>query len=245
MTDNIKEALQYSVELAGKEDKIIVDKDGKQWYDSNKFNLRELEEDKRYPSKLHLTTLKSLVDYIKSGLNGLLEQKLIVVVDNPREVYVYTENDEREKRTTLINCEAVVPSFSFDSYYDTENFNIALQSRFVDVDDRQLIIDYASKIVIENGADIEDDGVSQVTTIKNGVASKGKAKAPNPVTLAPYRTFNEVTQPSSKFVFRIDKSGNLALFEADGGAWRLDAVNNVANYLKQEFADIDTVTVLA
>lgn len=245
MTDNIKEALQYSVELAGKEDKIIVDKDGKQWYDSNKFNLRELEEDKRYPSKLHLTTLKSLVDYIKSGLNGLLEQKLIVVVDNPREVYVYTENDEREKRTTLINCEAVVPSFSFDSYYDTENFNIALQSRFVDVDDRQLIIDYASKIVIENGADIEDDGVSQVTTIKNGVASKGKAKAPNPVTLAPYRTFSEVEQPSSKFVFRINKEGHLALFEADGGAWRLDAVNNVADFLTAAFDELDNITVLA
>lgn len=245
MTDNIKEALQYSVELAGREEKVITDVNGQEWYDKRKFDLEELKERKYYPERLHLRTLSSLVEYVLSGLNGLLDRKLIVVVDNPKEVYVYTEDDERARRTTLGICEAIVPDFSFDRYYDMESFNIALQSRFVDVDDRSLVIDYASKISIENGADIEDDGVSQVTTIKNGVASKGKAKAPNPVTLAPYRTFSEVEQPSSKFVFRINKEGHLALFEADGGAWRLDAVNNVADFLKEHFADYDNITVLA
>lgn len=245
MTENIKEALVYAVDLANEQQIIITDNNNKEWYDRNKFSLEELKERRYYPEVLRLSTLTSLVDYVKSGLNGLLEQKLIVVVDNPKEVYVYTENDDREKRTTLVNCEAIVPSFSFDRYYDMESFNIALQSRFVDSDDRSLVIDYASKISIEKGADIEDDGVSQITTIKNGVASKGKAKAPNPVTLAPYRTFSEVEQPSSKFVFRIDKNGGLALFEADGGAWRLDAVNNIADFLTAAFVGLDNITVLA
>lgn len=245
MTENIKAALEYAVELSQSEDKIIQDQFGTEWYDANNFNLKQLEEIRHYPSALHLNTLTSLVDYILSGLNGLLEQKLIVVVDNPREVYVYTEDDDRQKRTTLAIVEAVIPDFKFDKYYDMESFNIALQARFIDTDDRGLVIDYASKISIENGADIEDDGISQVTTIKNGIASKGKAKAPNPVTLAAYRTFNEVEQPSSKFVFRINKDGNLALFEADGGAWRLQAIQNIADYLRASFADFDNITVLA
>lgn len=245
MTENIKEALAYSVELAGREEKIITDKDGKQWYDSRRFDLTELREKIDYPSTLYLKTLSSLVDYIKSGLNGLLDQDLLVVVDNPIEVYVYTEDDERKKRTKLISVESQIPKFKFGSYYSVEGFNIALQSQFLNKDDRELVIDYASKIVIENGADIEDDGVSQVTTVKQGVASKGKAKAPNPVTLTPYRTFTEVEQPSSEFVFRIDKGADLALFEADGGAWKLEAVQNVANYLKEAFKDFDTITVLA
>ncbi len=39
-----------------------------------------------------------------------------------------------------------------------------------------------------------------------------QAKTPNPVTLRLYRTFNEVEQPASQFVFRVNKLANLALF---------------------------------
>ena len=243
--ENIQAALEYTVGLSHLEEKIIHDQDGREWYDANKFNFKELEEVRYYPSALNLNTLTSLVDYVLSGLNGLLEEKLIVVVDNPKEVYIYTEDDDREKRTTLARVEAMVPEFKFDKYYDMESFNIALQARFKNEADRGLVIDYASKISIENGADIEDDGVTQITTIKNGVASKGKVKAPNPVKLVPYRTFTEVEQPASDFVFRINKDGSLALFEADGGAWRLDAIQNIAEYLKVSFADYSNITVLA
>lgn len=77
------------------------------------------------------------------------------------------------------------------------------------------------------------------------MASLAKAKAPNPVTLRPYRTFSEVEQPSSEFIFRINQLANMALFEADGGKWRLDAINNIANYLKEELADQTNITILA
>lgn len=245
MSENIKEALEYAVDLAGKEEKIIYDQFGNEWYDSHKFSLVELKEKLYYPEALHLSTLSSLVEYIQSGLNGLLEQNLIVVVDNPREVYVYTENDERQRRTTLVRCEANIPDFKYGEYYDMENFIIALQSKFLNVADREVVLEYASKISITDGADIEDDGISQVTTIKSGVASKSKAKAPNPVSLAPYRTFTEVTQVGSDFVFRINKHGQLALFEADGGVWKLDAVANIARYLRNAFVEYDTIKVLA
>ena len=79
----------------------------------------------------------------------------------------------------------------------------------------------------------------------DGVASLAQAKTPNPVTLRPYRTFNEVAQPASQFVFRINKSANLALFEADGGKWKLEAVERIANYLKNELASNKKITILA
>jgi len=74
---------------------------------------------------------------------------------------------------------------------------------------------------------------------------KEKGKAPNPVTLRPYRTFSEVEQPASLFVFRIDKQANMALFEADGKHWVADAVGNIAAYLKEQLADQKHITVLA
>lgn len=110
------------------------------------------------------------------------------------------------------------------------------QMYFIDDADRGALLDFASALKIENGAEIEDNGVYQVATVKNGVASLAKGKVPNPVDLRPYRTFNEVEQPASKFVFRIDKNAQMALFEADGKRWAQEAVGNIAAYLKAELA---------
>lgn len=68
MSENIKEAIAYGVELASREEKIIT-VDDKHYYDDSKANLVELEP-KLYPDVLELCTLDSLVDYLKSGLNN-------------------------------------------------------------------------------------------------------------------------------------------------------------------------------
>lgn len=243
MSENIREALQYAVELAGQEDKAI-EVDGKQYYDTNSHSLRELDP-KRYPSKLHLTTLDSLIDYYRNDINKITEQRTMIVVDNPREVYVFTEDDEEEKRTLLIGLEADLPQLSFGQFMPSDEFNIMLQSKFLDNNDRENVIDFASHLIVEAGQDIEDDGISQITTVKAGVASRQKAKAPNPVTLAPYRTFLEVEQPASDFILRLDKNANLALFEADGGFWKLQAVRLVKEYLFKNLKDVPNVFVLA
>jgi hypothetical protein len=245
MTENIKEALQYAVDLAGQEDKVIKDKGGKEWYDSNSHRLLELEPKQYYPELLRLNTLDSLINYYKNNINEIADMRTIVVVDNPREVYVYTEDDDREKRTTLINVEASIPHIEFDTFMPADTFNIELQSKFLDNYDRENVLDFASAIVIDEGIDVEDDGVAQITTVKQGVASRSKAKAPNPVTLAPYRTFLEVEQPPSDFILRLNKEANFALFEADGGFWKLQAVRLVKEYLAENLEDFENVFVLA
>lgn len=61
----------------------------------------------------------------------------------------------------------------------------------------------------------------------------------NPIVrLKPYRTFNEVDQPESEFLVRLSEGGYVALYEADGGAWTLQARRNVADYLKTALADL-------
>ena len=234
-TENLKAALEYAVELKGLGLEILTAADGTEYYDANKFNLKELDP-KRYPKTLELSTLTSLVDYLKTDLNDLKNQRLIVAVE---------KNDELERRTLLVDVKARIPELSFGRFLSSEQFNIMLQSNFIDDNDRGTLLEFASALKIENGAEIEDNGVSQVATVKAGVASLAKGKAPNPVTLRPYRTFGEVEQPASLFVFRIDKQANMALFEADGKRWVADAVGNVAAYLKEQLADQKHITVLA
>ena len=63
---------------------------------------------------------------------------------------------------------------------------------------------------------------------------------PSPCVLRPYRTFVEVMQPASSFIFRLEQGReqtvNAAIIEADGGAWKLDAVSNIIVYLAKELA---------
>lgn len=243
MSENIKEALEYAVDLAER-DVLILDIEGKKYYDGSSHRLLELEP-KHYPTTLQLNTLDSLVDYLKSDLNGIDKEKLMVVVESPVVVAVYTENDERQTRTELVHAEALTPIIRFSSYEAASNFNVILQSKFIDSDDRNIVIEFASALKIENSSELVDSGIGQTATIKQGVATLAKATAPNPVTLRPYRTFGEVEQPASQFIFRINKDAEMALFEADGGKWRLEAINNIADYLKAQLKEQDNITILA
>ncbi|MBF0775984.1 hypothetical protein BVE84_05620 [Streptococcus azizii] len=243
-TENIKEALEYAVELAGNEEKIIKAENGKLYYDENVHSLRELDT-RPIPPRLYLNTLDSLVDYLKTDLDQLGSKRVLVVVESPKEVVVYEELDKEANRAKLVTVESMTPDIHFGRYEETSDFNIMLQSRFVDTDDRAIVLDFASALKIDSGLEIVDDGISQTATIKTGVASLGQAKAPNPVTLRPYRTFAEVEQPASQFIYRINKAGHMALFEADGGKWKLDAINNIANYLKSKLEDQVNITILA
>ncbi|HEP1823760.1 TPA: hypothetical protein VB895_001258 [Streptococcus suis] len=244
MTENIKDDLEYAVELANKEEKIIAASNGKLYYDGNVHYLKELDT-RLIPPRLYLNTLDSLVDYLKTDLDQLGNKRVLVIVESPKEVTVYEELDKDANRATLVKVESMTPDIHFGRYEEASDFNIMLQSRFVDAEDRGTVLEFASALKIDNGTEIVDNGVSQTATIKTGVASLGQAKAPNPVTLRPYRTFAEVEQPASQFIYRINKTGHMALFEADGGKWKLDAINNIADYLKSKLGEQDNITILA
>ena len=73
---------------------------------------------------------------------------------------------------------------------------------------------------------------------------------PNPVTLCPYRTFLEVEQPESQFVFRIKDEGGVQfkLVEAEGGMWKNEAMHLIKNYFLSELKEIladGRITVIA
>ena len=214
-------------------------------------DLRELDP-RRYPEPLKLSSLTSLVEYIRKQLDETSTYaNLIVHVASHDTVEVKTELDDESRRRVLAVAKATVPDIRYERFMDVEQFNIMMQSNFIPNGDSEVVLNYASAIKIDKGAEIADNGVAQVTTIKTGVSTLQLAKAPNPVTLQPYRTFQEVDQPESKFVFRINDTPGCALFEADGGIWRAAAKIAIAEYLynnlivEQGDKAVDNITILA
>ena len=242
----IKEALQYIVGLGKAEVKEYTLPDGKKGMYSDK-PLHRLEIPVPIADKLYLHTLTGLVDYIKSNTDTMAE-KMIVEVQSPAKVHLYSQLNSKRSREYLIEVDAMLPDFHFDEYLGHEHFCVGVQSKFLRTDDRELVLKFAG--TVENGtvAQYSDDGVTQKATIKTGLASKGAAIVPNPVTLKPYRTFLEVDQPASDFIFRMKEySGSIgcALFEADGGAWKMEAMQNIKAYLQDELKGLDQFTVIA
>ena len=242
----IKEALQYIVGMSPAEVKEYTLPDGKKGMYSDK-PLHRLETPVPIADKLYLHTLTGLVDYIKSNTDTMAE-KMVVEVQSPTKVHLYSQLNSKRNREYLIEVDAMLPDFRFDEYLDHEHFCVGVQSKFLQTDDRELVLKFAG--TVENGtvAQYSDDGVTQKATIKTGLASKGAAIVPNPVTLKPYRTFLEVDQPASDFIFRMKEySGSIgcALFEADGGAWKIEAMQNIKAYLQKELEGLDQFTVIA
>lgn len=83
-----------------------------------------------------------------------------------------------------------------------------------------------------------DNGISQTVEARQGVALKTTVQIKPRVPLRPFRTFQEVEQPESEFLIRLDEEGNIGLFEADGGMWKLTARQTVKAFLEEKLADL-------
>lgn len=236
----IKEALQYIVGLG--EAKV-------QYIGGDAYSDKPLHRIDNYFPKaaiMKISTLTGLIDYIKTQTADM-SGNWIVDVKSPTKVALYSALDLNKEREYLIEAYAMIPEFYFNSFQDQESFCIALQSKFIKTDDRQLLLKFAGTVESGTVAQYGDDGVTQKATVKQGLTSKAEAIVPNPVKLKPYRTFLEVEQPASDFVFRMREGRGVecAVFEADGGAWKIEAMKNIKAYLQEELADMAFITVIA
>ena len=146
--------------------------------------------------------------------------------------------DARYFRQVYYEAKATdVPGFQ-DGFRDQEKAIIELRSRFSPGEGVDYLLDLLSRISKENGVITNDNGVSQTVEARQGVALKTMEQLKPRVPLRPFRTFQEVEQPESEFLLRMDEEGNIGLFEADGGMWKLTARQTIKTFLEENLADL-------
>lgn len=202
-------------------------------------NLKKVCDD-REPKALVIESLTCLCDLLEWNIDGLNKEELLIVVNDYDGVSLLGKiNPESQNRFCYVKVELDKSGkqFPFGQFLDVEDCIIKLQSMFVPSEDLAELIAFVSRLTINNTIQAEDDGCSQSATIVSGIsgALKVNQKAPSIVELAPRRTFSGITQPMSKFLFRMKAvEGRVpvcALFEADGGAWRNDAMMSIKSFL--------------
>lgn len=195
------------------------------------------------PEALEFKSLKGLCDTLKAELMAS-EERTIVRVTSASRVDVYTSpygNDNQ--RTYLYSCKAQLPVHEFGRFISLESMIIALRSKYVRTGILDEHVQLLGSIFEESSVATLDDGISQSAVVKKGVALKANRTINPIVRLAPYRTFSEVEQPSSDFLFRLKEGGMAALFEADGGAWEIEARHNIAEFLRANLSPMKYVIV--
>jgi hypothetical protein len=217
--------------------KATVELDGKTY---SPLNLIRVDQPERDPPLLEVHTLQALVDYLAANLDLLEGSATLLHVKSPSEVDVVSNLfGEFNQRHTYVHSHAILPSppYPFGRFLDLEEAVILFQTRFVDDPGRAELLRFLGNVRTESVKTKKDDGVTQEVTARAGVVGLESVEVPNPILLAPFRTFPEVDQPHSPFLLRLKMvNGEPAAFldEADGGAWQLEAIRNVVEWLREE-----------
>ena len=224
----LKEFVSYLFELQRPE---TIEAAGKIYSTEQLYRL-DKEQD---VNAINVRSLSGLVDYVKSNFDH--KRPVMIHIESPTKINVFDALNDINDRRTYIKAGALLPAITFENFIDREKFQIMLQACFVPNEHKSTVLKVVSSIIEDSGVTTTDDGISQRVTAKTGVASVGNVELPNPVKLKPFRTFAEVSQPESEFVLRLKEGGRVGLFEADGGAWELNAMANIAEYLEKELAE--------
>lgn len=184
---------------------------------------------------INTRTLTAISNYLTDNPDGLNLQKIIVHVESPEHVKIHsTPFGGFKQRETHMCATCLIPEHKFNYRVQPDEFVPYLQSCFCESEDLAALLKISGNIVDTSEVHLLDDGVSQTATIRSGAARKSEVPVPSPAILFPFSTFAEVVQPARKFVFRMGSDPlTCSLIEADGGAWRLAAMENIAKWLKE------------
>lgn len=227
----LKEFAQYLVSL--KDNKLY--EVGGEVYSDHPLTLIDPPVDR--PDAIPVTGLDSIVKLIRAEIDVFDNLPIFARVDGPQRVSVFTTYDDRMVRDSLYTASCDVPGFR-EGFREYDTAIIELRSRFAENEGSAYLLDLLSRISREGSVISDDNGVSQMVEARKGIQLKETVQVRPRVPLCPYRTFPEIVQPASEFLVRLDEEGNVGLFEADGGMWKLEAKQRIAAYLEDALKDL-------
>ena len=193
------------------------------------------------PMSLGINSLEGLAAYVGKNIDKYKAEELMIHIISHKKVVLTTKlSDVYKSREVLLSADTDLFSddFNFGQKYDQEGFVINVMTKFVSSKPQAELLRIASSLKSGKAKEVDDDGMTQQVVVKDGAMVK-KENIKNPMALAPYRTFREIEQPTSLFVFRVhngyrdDDEPSMSLNEADGSAWKLKAIQGIREYFEK------------
>lgn len=191
-------------------------------------------------------TLQAVVDYLAPQGDGAVTRDCVEIDD----IFVHVESHdvvevfgalrERRDRERFLVAKPVGGAELdrvIGHYQAQDAFVLSVQTGFRASPERAELLKLVGNLIDGVSKTAIDDGVTQMVNVKAGAKLDGAVK--NPWMLAPLRSFPEIELSPQPFVLRVYAGGEgrpaqLALFDASGGAWRVEAISKIAAWLKEK-----------
>lgn len=192
------------------------------------------------PEKAVTRSLNALVALVKTEVAALYKDLPIYVsCEKHDRVRAFTKPDADDDLHRWTPYEAVaadLPPLVEGVRWGYDEAQIKLRSMFQrapvgKVNDVDYILGLISHMSADQSVKSDDNGVTQTVQVRKGVSFVENQRVRPIVKLAPYRTFWEVSQPESEFVFRVYDDRSISLTAADGGMWKMEARIATLDYL--------------
>lgn len=199
-------------------------------------NLVEIMPRKTIAKGIIFSDLSSIVEIVKREMSRFV-LPVYINIETETSVSVITSLDDEKEREIPYGAIAEGSKFNFGKGYDYERFVIAIRSLFIQTEYTANLLQLLKKVSNIESVETSDDGITQQVVAKQGAMLASDVKISPIIRLAPFRTFIEVGQPESEFLFRISDGNSFALYEADGGAWKIKAKTNIRMFFEDALAE--------
>lgn len=233
----LKEAIEKIEDMAKPVMQVIGDATFAITADGEAHEIRPIID---HPETLDLTSLDALVKMIQTfDAKNLTPQRLYITIPDHLTVSCFTHcsgKDDRYFRQRLYTVNATdVPGWDTKVQLPFEEAQIALRTRFQETQDTAYTLRLLSEITAGAKLTLNDNGIATTVVSQKGVALQGNETIRPIVKLRPYRTFQEVEQPESTFLIRVNER-SISFIEADGGMWKLKARETVKAFLEDKLS---------
>lgn len=191
------------------------------------------------PDTLTLQSLDALVKLVQTEA-AHTEKPLYITIPNHLTVRCFGQPQPEARYFRQVYYEAKatdVPGWDAKVHLGFEEAQIALRTRFQETPDTQYALRLLSEISTGAKITFNDNGVATTVVTKKGIDLQANEAIRPIINLKPYRTFQEVEQPESIFLIRVNERG-ISFTEADGGMWKLKARETVKAFLEEKLADL-------
>lgn len=219
---------------------VVQEIDGRKYVDKRLIPANEPS-----PEPLRVSSLTGICDYIQCNVDNLDTSKLLFVVNDATNVEVLSNLQKPfQQRFSYIEANHKPVELPIGEWKNSLEFNTLIQATCADGYDKEILLRYIANIKSVGEYGLYDDGKAQQITVKKGISAVENDILPNPVTLAPYRTFLEIEQPTSKFILRVKENEGSFWFRltvGDGGEWQNAAKLSILTYFKENLPNINII----
>lgn len=218
---------------------LVQQVDGRTFAIGGSAGVEEIRSEIDRPDTISLNSLDALVKLVRSEAVRV-ENPLYITVPDHLTVRCFGQPnpDARFIRQVYYEARATdVPGWDNKVSLPFEEMQIALRTRFQETEDTPYVQKLLSDISTGAKVTYNDNGVATTVVTKKGIDLQSNQTIRPIVSLRPYRTFQEVEQPESVFLIRINDRG-ITFLEADGGMWKLAARQTIKAFLEEKLAGL-------